>query len=43
MYARVYRGLEPPPFTDVLAANADPIRPGSLVVFPEPPKGWEPK
>jgi general secretion pathway protein A len=40
MYDRVYQGLEPPPFLDVVAANAGPIRQGSLVVFPEPPHGW---
>ena len=40
LYQRVYRGLEPPPFTEVVAANQLPIRQGSLVVFPEPPHGW---
>jgi type II secretory pathway predicted ATPase ExeA len=43
MYDRVYRGLEPPPFMDVVAANTGPIRQGTLVVFPEPPHGWEAK
>jgi type II secretory pathway predicted ATPase ExeA len=40
LYWRVYRGLTPPAFSDVLAANRKPLRPGGLVIFPEPPAGW---
>jgi type II secretory pathway predicted ATPase ExeA len=40
LYSRVYRGLEPPPYTEVVAANRWPIKKGSLVIFPEPPHGW---
>ena len=43
LYRRVYRGVEPPPYTQVVAANRAPIRQGSLVVFPEPPHGWTAK
>lgn len=40
LYARVYRGLNPPPFADVAAANPRTIRPGTRLVFPAPPGGW---
>ena len=40
LYARVYRGVTPPPYADVLAANHSPVRPGDLLIFPEPPNGW---
>lgn len=40
LYARVYRGLTPPPFADVVAANPGTIRPGTRLVFPAPPGGW---
>ena len=40
LYARVYRGITPPPYADVLAINHSPIRPGELLIFPEPPNGW---
>ena len=40
LYKRVYRGLQPPPYREVIAVNREPIRQGSLVVFPEPPHGW---
>ncbi len=40
LYARVYRGVTPPPYSDVLAANHSPVRPGDLLIFPEPPNGW---
>ncbi len=40
LYARVYRDVTPPPFSDVVAANPEPIRPGARVVFPAPPTGW---
>ena len=40
LYARVYRGVTPPPYATVIAANTTPIRPGALVIFPEPPRGW---
>jgi type II secretory pathway predicted ATPase ExeA len=42
LYAKVYRGLDPPPYAVVLAANRLPVRSGSLVVFPEPQNGWTP-
>lgn len=38
--ARVYRGLVPPAWADIVAANPEPIRPGARVVFPAPPTGW---
>ena len=40
LFARVYRGVVPPPYAAVVAANSMPIRPGALVIFPEPPHGW---
>jgi len=40
LYARVYRGFSPPPFSVVRAANGATIKPGDLVVFPAPPHGW---
>jgi hypothetical protein len=40
LYAKVYRGLRPPPYPDVIATNPMPLRPGELVVFPAPPGGW---
>jgi hypothetical protein len=43
LYTKVYRGLEPPSYEIVVAANRMPISPGSLVIFPEPPNGWLPQ
>jgi MSHA biogenesis protein MshM len=43
LYAKVYRGLTPPPYGSVMAANPWPVKPGSLVVFPAPPEGWTPR
>jgi type II secretory pathway predicted ATPase ExeA len=40
LYARVYRGLTPPPYQLVAAVNRTPVKPGALVTFPEPPGGW---
>jgi hypothetical protein len=40
LYAKVYRGVKPPPYPTVIAANRMPVRPGALVIFPEPPEGW---
>ncbi len=40
LYARVYRGMTPPPYAAVAAANRSPIHAGALLVFPEPPNGW---
>lgn len=40
LYRRVYRGVTPPPFAEVVAANPAPLRRGSLLVFPPPPNGW---
>jgi type II secretory pathway predicted ATPase ExeA len=40
LYARMYRGVKPPPYAVFLAANRTPVTPGALVVFPEPPGGW---
>ena len=40
LYAKVYRGVVPPPYADLLAANHLPIKEGSLLIFPEPPNGW---
>lgn len=41
MYARVYRGVVPPPFEDVAAANPKHFRPGDVLTFPPPPGGWK--
>ena len=41
MYRQVYRGMRPPSFAEVTAANQLPLRAGALVVFPEPPGGWQ--
>jgi MSHA biogenesis protein MshM len=40
LYAKVYRGLTPPPYAAVLAINRIPVKPGAILVFPEPPGGW---
>jgi hypothetical protein len=40
LYAKIYRGLTPPPYAAVIAANHVPLKPGMLVVFPAPPGGW---
>lgn len=40
LYAKVYRGVRPPPYSDVVAANHVPLRPGAIVVFPAPQDGW---
>jgi len=40
LYAKVYRGVRPPPYPDVVAANHVPLRPGAIVVFPAPQDGW---
>ena len=40
LYAKVYRGVRPPPYADVVAANHVPLRPGAIVVFPAPQDGW---
>jgi type II secretory pathway predicted ATPase ExeA len=40
LYAKVYRGLKPPPYPAVVAINRLPVKPGDLVIFPQPPDGW---
>jgi type II secretory pathway predicted ATPase ExeA len=40
VYHKIYRGVLPPPFAEVLAINKMPIKPGNLIVLPEPPQGW---
>lgn len=40
LYAKVYRGLSPPPYAEVVAANHLPLRAGAIVVFPMPQGGW---
>ncbi len=40
MYDRVYRGVTPPHFENVVAANPAPVKSGTMVVFPAPPGGW---
>ncbi len=40
LYAKVYRGVRPPSYADVIAANHLPLRPGAIVVFPRPQDGW---
>ncbi len=39
LYAKVYAGVEPPPFAQVQALNPS-VRPGVRLVFPAPPSGW---
>jgi hypothetical protein len=41
LYANVYRDRKAPPFAKVLAANPGPFKPGAIVIFPEPPGGWQ--
>ncbi len=40
LYAKVYRGLKPPPYPAVVGLNRMPVKPGDLVIFPRPPDGW---
>lgn len=40
LYAKVYRGVRPPPYAEVVAANRLPLRAGAIVVFPMPQGGW---
>ncbi len=40
LYASLYRGVEAPPFEDVVAVNPKPVVAGTVVVFPEPAGGW---
>lgn len=40
LYADIYRDRHAPPFTEILAANPRPFKPGVIVVFPEPIGGW---
>ena len=41
LYRRIYRGVSPPSYKEILAANPEPIRPGARVMFPTPPDGWK--
>ncbi len=43
LYARLYRHANPPPYPVVEAMNREPLRPGSLVLFPAPQGGWNSK
>jgi hypothetical protein len=40
LYEQVYRGATPPAFAAVAALNPQPVRPGDILTFPEPPTGW---
>jgi type II secretory pathway predicted ATPase ExeA len=40
MYDKVYRGVTPPGYEVVRAANPVSVRPGAMVMFPAPPGGW---
>ena len=40
LYRSVYRGVRPPSFEQVAAANPGPLHPGAMVIFPTPPGGW---
>lgn len=42
LYAKVYRGMTPPPYSEVTAVNPATIRPGDHLMFPTPPGGWRP-
>ena len=41
LYGNVYRDRNAPPFATIVAANPGPFKPGAIVVFPEPPGGWQ--
>ncbi len=41
LYGSVYRDRNAPPFAAVIAANPGRFKPGAIVVFPEPPGGWQ--
>jgi hypothetical protein len=40
LYRQVYRGVAPPPFAEVAAANPLRVEAGDALFFPEPPAGW---
>jgi len=40
LYQRVYRGVTPPSFASVAALNPERVRPGAILIFPEPVNGW---
>lgn len=40
LYASLYRGVDPPPFENVMAINPKPVVPGTVVLFPAPAGGW---
>lgn len=42
LYEKVYRGMTPPPYSDVTAVNPATIKPGDHLMFPTPPNGWRP-
>ena len=39
LYAQVYRGTTPPPFSQVMTLNPE-VRSGVRLVFPAPKAGW---
>jgi hypothetical protein len=41
LYEQVYRGVVPPAFEAVAAANPKHPRPGDVLTFPPPPGGWK--
>lgn len=40
LYDSIYRDRHAPPFAEIRAANPRPLKPGSIIVFPEPIGGW---
>lgn len=40
LYDDIYRDRRAPPFAEVRAANPRPLKPGTVIVFPEPAGGW---
>lgn len=42
LYAKVYQGMTPPPYSEVTAVNPAQIKPGDHLMFPTPPNGWRP-
>ncbi len=42
LYARVYRGMVPPPFAQVVALNPAVVATGMRLRFPAPAAGWSP-
>lgn len=40
LYRDFYRNRAAPPYAEVVAINPRPVKPGGIVIFPEPSGGW---